>query len=156
HAGDGVLAVFGAPVAHGNDPERAVRAALEMHTSAAQLSALDGRPLAMHIAIASGEVVAAVLSGGATPKYAVTGDTVNMAARLNALEHAGDTLLSESTYERVSSLVDTTNLGEKPVKGFDAPVRVYGVRAFRRGTANRLPFVGRQAELRQLMGALDS
>ncbi len=156
HAGDGLLAVFGAPVAHGNDPERAVRAALEMHAEGAQVSAPDGRPLALHIGIASGEVVAAVLSGGATPKYTVTGDTVNLAARLNALANAGDTVLSQSTYETVASLVATTNLGERSVKGFEAPVRVYGVRALRHGVTDRLPFVGRQAELRQLMGVLDS
>ena len=156
HAGDGVFAVFGAPIAHGNDPERAVRATLEMHANAAQLSDPSGRPLKLHIGIASGEVVAAVLSGGATPKYSITGDTVNLAARLDALAHAGDTLLSQPVYDSVSSLVDAEDLGEKAIKGFEARCRVYRVGALRQSTANRLPFVGRQSELRQLASVLDS
>jgi class 3 adenylate cyclase/tetratricopeptide (TPR) repeat protein len=156
HAGDGVLAVFGAPVAFGNDPERAVRAALEMQASAAQLSEPSGRPLKLHIGIASGEVVAAVLSGGATPKYAVTGDTVNLAARLDALAQAGDTVLSQSVYDSVSSLVDADDLGEKAVKGFAAQIRVYRVLALRHGVGERLPFVGRHGELRQLTSVLET
>jgi tetratricopeptide (TPR) repeat protein len=156
HAGDGVLAVFGAPVAYGNDTERAVRAAIEMHAAAAQITDPSGEPLELHIGVASGEVVAAVMSGGATPKYAVTGDTVNLAARLDALAEPGDTLLSESAHRSVSNLVDAEDLGEKAVKGFEARVRVYRVRALQRGAVDRLPFVGRHSELRQLASVLDS
>ena len=156
HAGDGILAVFGAPVAYGNDTERAVRAAVEMHTAAAQVRDPSGEPIKLHIGVASGEVVAAVMSGGATPKYAVTGDTVNLAARLDALAEAGDTLLSEAAHRSVSNLVDAEDLGEKTVKGFSAPVRVYRVRLLRPRALDRLPFVGRQSELRQLGGVLDN
>jgi class 3 adenylate cyclase/tetratricopeptide (TPR) repeat protein len=156
HAGDGVLAVFGAPIAHGNDPERAVRAALDMHANAAQLDDPSGHPLQLHIGIASGEVVAAVLQGGATPKYSITGDTVNLAARLDALAQPGDTVLSQTVHDSVSSLVDTEDLGEKAVKGFEAPHRVYRVRALRHTAVDRLPFVGRQSELRQLDSMLGS
>ena len=101
-------------------------------------------------------MVAAVLSGGATPKYAVTGDTVNLAARLDALAAPGDTLLSQSVYSSVSALVDAADLGERAVKGFDSPIGIYRVRALRHAAAERLPFVGRQAELRQLASVLDS
>ncbi len=156
HAGDGILAVFGAPVAHGNDTERAVRAAVEMHRAAGQVCDPSGEPLKLHIGVASGEVVAAVMSGGATPKYAVTGDTVNLAARLDALAEPGDTLLSEAAHRSVSNLVDAEDLGEKMVKGFEAPVRVYRVRGLRYRALDRLPFVGRQSELRQLAGVLDN
>jgi class 3 adenylate cyclase/tetratricopeptide (TPR) repeat protein len=156
HAGDGVLAVFGAPVAYGNDPERAVRAALEMHTAAGQIHNASGRPLRLHVGIASGEVVGAVLSGGAMPKYTVTGETVNLAARLDAQAGAGETVLSKSVYDNVSGLVDAEDLGELTVKGFELPIRVYRLRILRYGTADRLPFVGRLAELRQLAGVLDS
>src|SRR4029450_13228195 len=62
HAGDGILAVFGAPVAYGNDTERAVRAAVQMHIAAAQVRDPSGEPLKLHIGVASGEVVAAVMS----------------------------------------------------------------------------------------------
>jgi class 3 adenylate cyclase/tetratricopeptide (TPR) repeat protein len=156
HAGDGVLAVFGAPVAYGNDPERALRAGLAMQAAAAQLNDPSGNPLALHIGIASGEVVAAVISGGATPKYTVTGDTVNLAARLDALAQAGQTVLSESVYASVASLVDAEDLGEKSVKGFDRPTRVYSVRAMRHNAVERPPFVGRKTELRQIAGLLES
>lgn len=155
HAGDGVLAVFGAPVAYGNDPERAVRAALDMHAAAAQLTDASGRPLQLHVGIAAGEVVAAVISGGVTPKYTVTGDMVNLAARLDGLGQPGETLMSHSVYRAVLDLVDADSLGEQAVKGFDAPVRVYRVQALRPTRAQRLPFVGRQSELRQLSGVLD-
>jgi class 3 adenylate cyclase len=124
HAGDGVLAVFGAPVAHGDDPERAVRAALAMQAAAAQLVETSSqRPLALHIGIASGEVVAAVLEGGATPKYTVTGEAVNLAARLDALAGAGETLLSGPVQRSVAARIDAEDLGDKAVKGYAAPVR---------------------------------
>ncbi len=155
HAGDGVLAVFGAPVAHGNDTERALRAALDMHAAAALLSDPAGRPLKLHIGIASGEVVASVLSGGATPKYTVTGDTVNLAARLCALAEGGDTVLSASVLRSVAALVDAEDLGERALKGVAVPTRVYRVRTLRLGAVDRLPFIGRDTELRQLSGVLD-
>ncbi|HTS54930.1 MAG TPA: adenylate/guanylate cyclase domain-containing protein [Burkholderiales bacterium] len=156
HAGDGVVAVFGAPVAYGNDGERAVRAAVELHREAARLRGGSGEPLRLHIGIASGEVVAAVISGGAQPKYAVTGDTVNLAARLDALAQSGETMMSEALHETVSRVVDAEALGEVPVKGFDKPLRVWKVRGLRPAAAERGPFIGRHNEMRQLTGALDA
>jgi class 3 adenylate cyclase/tetratricopeptide (TPR) repeat protein len=157
HAGDGVLAAFGAPVAHGNDVERALRSALAMQTAAARMTdPSTGGALALHVGIASGEVVAATLEGGATPKYAVTGDTVNLAARIEALAGSGETLVSESVQRAVAALVETEDLGPKALKGYPAPVRVFRAHALRAGPGDRLPFVGRQAELRQLDGALDN
>jgi len=82
HIGDATMAVFGAPVAHGNDIERAVRAAGEIHDAMAALSAQFGRPLATHVAIASGEVVAASVGSVTRSDYTVTGDAVNLASRL--------------------------------------------------------------------------
>ena len=154
-AGDAVMAVFGAPVAHGNDAQRAVRAALAMQAAAVALTDCDGAPLRLHIGIASGEVVAAVIGGGKS-KYSVTGDTVNLAARLDALAEAGDTLISDALYRAVSAVVDAQPGGEHVVKGFAAPVSAWKVLGLRHAQAERLPFVGRQAELRQLLGALDA
>ncbi len=156
HAGDGVVAVFGAPVAHGNDGERALRAALELHKEAARLDDGSGQPLHLHIGIASGEVVAAVISSGAQPKYAVTGDTVNLAARLDALAQSGQTLISEALYATVAHLADAETLGEIAIKGFDKPLRVWSVRGLRPASSERRPFVGRHNEMRQLRGALDA
>ena len=154
HAGDGVVAVFGAPVAYGNDGERAVRAALELHKEASQLRDAAGDALRLHIGIASGEVVAAVIAGGAQPKYAVTGDPVNLASRLDALAGSGQTLISDALYATVSHLADAEGLGELAIKGFDKPLRVWSVSGLRPAEAERRPFVGRHNEMRQLSGAL--
>ena len=78
-----------------------MRAAFDMHAAMKELSDPFGTPLELHIGIASGEVVAAVISGGITPKFSVTGDTVNLAARVNGLGGAGDTLVSQSVYRGV-------------------------------------------------------
>src|SRR5215475_9011631 len=140
HAGDGVVAVFGAPVAHGNDGERAVRAALELHRAAAKLDDGTGAPLRLHIGIASGEVVAAIISGGAQPKYAVTGDSVNLAARLDAHARAGETLISEALHGAVAHVIDADALSEVTVKGFDKPQRVWRVVGLRPAASQRGPF----------------
>ena len=155
-AGDAVMAVFGAPVAHGNDAERAVRAALEMHAAAASLPDCDGQPLRLHIGIASGEVVAAVISAGGKSKYSVTGDTVNLAARLDALAASGDTLIADALYRSVARVVDAQSLGEQTVKGLEAPVLVWKVSGLRAAPGERAPLVGRDAELAQLMAALEA
>ncbi len=155
-AGDAVMAVFGAPVAHGNDAQRAVRAALDMHAAAAGLTCCDGQPLRLHIGLAGGEVVAATIRGAGTSKYSVTGDPVNLAARLNALAASGDTLISDALYRVVADSVEALGMGERTLKGLAQPVLVWQVRALRAEHAQRLPFVGRQAELAQLGGALDA
>ena len=156
HAGDGVVAVFGAPIAYGNDAERAVRAALELHRETAQLRDGTGNALRLHIGLASGEVVAAVISGGKQAKYAVTGDTVNLAARLDALAQSGQTLISDALHGTVSRLVDAEALGEVAIKGFDKPVRAWSVRDLRPTGVEHRAFVGRHNEMRQLRGALDA
>ncbi len=82
HIGDAVMALFGAPVAHGNDPERAVRTALDIHTKLRALSAELEMPLQAHIGIASGQVVASAFDGAGHSVYTVLGESVNLAARL--------------------------------------------------------------------------
>ena len=155
-AGDAVMAVFGAPVAHGNDGERAVRAALEMHAVAAGLADCDGQPLRLHIGIASGEVVAAVIGAGGKSKYSVTGDTVNLAARLDALAGAGETLIADALHRSLARVVEARSLGEQSIKGLAVPVPVWQVTGLRAAALERTPLVGRDAELAQLLAALDA
>ncbi|CAB3809444.1 hypothetical protein LMG28614_07034 [Paraburkholderia ultramafica] len=153
--GDAVMAVFGAPVAHKNDPERAVRTALEMHAAASEIADCEGRPLELHIGVARGEVVATRVDSGGQSKCSVTGEIVNLAARLQALAKPGDTLISEEMYRSVSTLVEADHYGTHAVKGFPVPVSVWRVRSLSTVSISRSPFVGRKMEIGQIAGILD-
>ncbi len=104
HIGDNVMAVFGAPVAHTDDPERAVRTATDIHQAMTGLSDDLGRDLTAHIGIASGQVVASGTGSDAHREYTVTGDTVNLASRLDDLAAAGETLISEAVRRAASHM----------------------------------------------------
>lgn len=152
--GDAVMAAFGAPVAHGNDAERAARCAIDMHKAAAGLMDCDGQPLRLHIGLASGDVVAARIGTGASTKYSVTGDTVNLAARLDALASDGETLISEEMQTATSATIESLALGERLIKGFADPKPIWKVMGLREARAEQLPLVGRHAELSQVIGSL--
>lgn len=155
HIGDSVMAVFGAPISHGNDAERAVRAAISIRDSMPAISENVGRPLQTHIGIASGEVVASGV--GPDSHYTVVGDSVNLAARLTDKAQAGEVFVSEMVRQSVSDAVAATAVGDVSVKGLSAPVRVYSVQAGTTlsGAQHARPFVGRLAEIRQFKNALD-
>ena len=147
HIGDAVMAVFGAPVAHADDPERALRAAFEIHAAVARLDP----PLAVHIGIASGQVVASGTGSEAHSEYTMTGDSVNLASRLTEMAASRETLISETAWGAVSALLEGEPLGETRIDGFAEPVSVW------RAVADRAarPFAGRRRELRQFEGALE-
>ena len=164
--GDAMMAVFGAPVAHEDDPERALRAALAMR---GQVTALNerwagrlGRPLALHTGIHTGPVVAGTLGSTPSAAYAVTGDTVNTASRLQTAAEAGQILASRATYRLTQHAFQFEALGDLAMKGKADPVAVYrlvdalatprparGLEAH--GLVARL--VGRDEELNQLLAA---
>jgi class 3 adenylate cyclase/tetratricopeptide (TPR) repeat protein len=156
HIGDAVMALFGAPVAHGDDPGRAVRAALDIHEAVAGLGAEIGRDLAVHVAIASGEVVAGGVGRDERGGYTVMGDAVNLAARLDELAGPGETLISEAVWRLVSPLADCEARGEVALKGIARPVRAWRVVGLRgAGTEDeRGRLVGRRAEVRQFEGVV--
>jgi class 3 adenylate cyclase len=124
HAGYGTLASFGAPVAHDNDADRALRAALDMQAQVAAITDPCGQALVLHTGIASGEVVAPTIATGETPKYAVTGEAVNLAARRCGIATPGQTVISQATWSRVLRCFDAEPMGEKRVKGIDRPVSI--------------------------------
>ena len=95
HIGDSVMAVFGAPIAHGNDAERAIRSALAIRAAMPSLASDQARALQTHMGIASGEVVASATGSEAHREYTVTGETVNSAARLTSEARAGEILISD-------------------------------------------------------------
>jgi class 3 adenylate cyclase/tetratricopeptide (TPR) repeat protein len=156
HIGDAVMALFGAPRAHDDDPLRAARAALDVHEALAGLGESVGRPLQAHAGIASGEVVAGAIGRGEMQDYTVLGDSVNLAARLVAAAAPGQTLISEGVYREISGRSVCDGLGEMQFKGTDGPVRVWRLHGIsgEPTTASRGPFVGREAELEQFKGIL--
>ena len=157
HIGDNVMAVFGAPVAHDNDPERAVRAALAIHEAAAGIELEAGVVLRLHIGIASGQVVASSTGSESHREYTVTGDSVNLAARLEGLAKPGQTLASETVQQRTSGLFAATQLGRQHLKGIEQPVAVWRIEGnveaidHGRGTI----FVGRRSELSQCSALIE-
>ncbi|MFO1059195.1 MAG: adenylate/guanylate cyclase domain-containing protein [Dongiaceae bacterium] len=158
HIGDNVMALFGAPVAHADDPERAVGAALDIHLAMAGLGAELGYDLTAHVGIATGQVVASGTGSSAFREYTVTGDAVNLAARLQDKAGAAETLISDGLKRIVAGRFECDALGEIEMKGIAAPVRVWRVTARKaRDTAiGQTALVGRQAELASFGDILDA
>ncbi|MGF1561880.1 MAG: adenylate/guanylate cyclase domain-containing protein [Geminicoccaceae bacterium] len=156
HIGDSVMAVFGAPVSHGNDAERAVRAALAIQAAMPDLTARLGHRLQSHIGVTSGQVVASGI--GADTHYTVVGDSVNLAARLTDAAGPGEIFISSSVEQAMSGSLATADLGQIAIKGLAEPVRAYAVQAGQaaKTASEESPFVGRQAETRQFIGALQA
>ena len=154
HIGDCIMGVFGAPVAHGDDPERAVRAALAIHNLMPGLGEAAGRQLSVHIGIASGQVVAS--GGPGQQAFTVTGESVNLASRLTDAAGAGETLMTQPVHRAVSGVILGEEVGELTVKGLERPVRIWRVLGLREHGAEgmRRPFVGRRAELSQFQGVV--
>jgi ABC-type transport system substrate-binding protein/class 3 adenylate cyclase len=156
--GDGVLALFGAPVAHEGDSERAVRAALGIHDAlggyAVEVAPAYGIELRARVAVNTGPVV--VPAGDAPPDvlYNALGDTVNVAARLQAL---GDVVLGPQTAGQIKDSFELEQLGDVELKGKTDPVAAFRVVGVREAAAVRaeLPLVGRERELHALTDALD-
>lgn len=153
HVGDSVMAVFGAPVAHGDDAARAARAALAIQAAMPGISEQAGHRLQVHIGVASGRVVASGV--GADAHYTVTGDSVNLASRLTDAAGPGETLLSDAVQRAIVGRFDLEGRGTISVKGLAKPVNVYALRGeISNPRGDDRPFVGRRAELQQFEGAL--
>jgi class 3 adenylate cyclase/tetratricopeptide (TPR) repeat protein len=156
HIGDCTMALFGAPVAHGDDPLRAVRAALGARNAVAQFASQVGRPVGIHIGVAGGEVVASRTGSAIHSSYTVTGNSVHIAARLTDLAGDGEILITDHVYREVAGAVDAESAGARALKGIDLPVEVWRLRALSKSDSAQLrhSFVGRRAELAQFSAAL--
>jgi adenylate cyclase len=166
--GDAVMAVFGAPIAHEDDPERGLRAALMMRERVAALNLRWerrlGRPLALHIGVNTGPVVAGRIGATADAAYAVTGDTVNTASRLQSAAPSGEILIGDATYQLTHHAFAFAPREEIPLKGKSEPVGVHRVlgplgapRSARglEGLGLAAALVGRERELRRMDAAFD-
>jgi len=148
--GDAVMAVFGVPVAHEDDPERAVRAAIVMRSRLAGLAERRGMELGLRIGINTGLVVTGTSPGR---DFLVTGEAVNLAARLQQSAEPGEILVGERTFRAVEPLARTVAPRSLRVKGRAGPVTAFGVErmapvgSYRRRRRAFGPFVGRDSEL---------
>ena len=129
--GDAVLAFFGAPVAHEDDPERAVRAALDMLASVkdyrADVHASYGVDFQLRIGINTGPVLVGNVGSDLRYEYTALGDAVNVAARMQTAADPGAVLITAATYRFVAGLVDVRDVGALEVKGKSEPVQAYAV-----------------------------
>jgi len=166
--GDGLLALFGAPIALEDAPQRAIRSAHAIHREMAKLSETFGKergtpPLKMRIGIHTGPVVVGTLGNNLRVEFKAVGDTVNLASRMEGLAEPGTTYVTGETFKLTEGLFRFESLGEKQVKGKEAPVAVYRVIApsTRRTrfdvSAERglTPFVGRERELELLLDSFE-
>jgi class 3 adenylate cyclase/tetratricopeptide (TPR) repeat protein len=163
--GDGIMAIFGAPVAHEDHARRACYAALQMLDDvaeyAAELRRERGLNFSTRIGINSGEVVAGAI-GGEEGAYTAIGHTVGLAQRMEALAEPGRAYLTEHAAELARGFLDLRDLGEFEIKGASRPVQVFALEgvgqartrldlARERGFSR---FVGREREIEQLQEAL--
>jgi class 3 adenylate cyclase len=165
--GDAMLAFFGAPIAHEDDPERAVLAALEMVTAtdefARQLKQTHGIDFRIRAGINTGPVVVGNVGSDLRYEYTALGDAVNVAARMQSAAEPGTVLITANTQRLAPEAFDLEDLGEIEVKGKTEPVHAFRVLgrkvdpARRRGLARvglDSPMVGRAGPLETLLGLL--
>jgi class 3 adenylate cyclase len=160
--GDAMLVFFGAPVAHEDDPVRAVRASLDMlekvREYAVEVKEKYGIPFQVRIGLNTGPVVVGDVGSDLKFEYTAMGDAINLAARMQSAARPMTVLISENTYRYVAPLFEVNDLGQIEVKGKSEPVRVFEVQGLKaqpgslRGLAGlESAMVGRDAELASLM-----
>jgi len=167
--GDGIMALFGAPIALEDAPQRAIRSALAIHREMAKFSdrikpeAKGIPPIKMRAGIHTGTVVVGTLGNDLRVDFKAVGDTVNLASRMEELADPGTAYVTEDTFRLTEGFFRFEALGEREVKGKEEPVTVY--RAIAPSTrrtrfdvsAERglTPFVGRERELELLLDGLE-
>jgi len=150
--GDAVMGVFGAPVAHGDDPERAVRAALAIRDGVAELSGgASELDLQVRVAVNTGEAIVALDADMAQGEGLIAGDVVNTASRLQGLAPVNGVLVGEETYRATKSIVEYEAVEAVTLKGKSSPVPAWLALSASAPPGERRakgqPFVGRNHEL---------
>ena len=155
--GDAIVALFGAPVAHEDDAERAVRASLRMQRSISELVADLDLPIRMRIGVNTGEVLVGALRAGGD--YTAMGDVVNTASRLQTAAPPGGVLVGPATHAATEGAIAYESVGEFQVRGRDESVAAWLALEpltlpGRRRRRMPVPFVGRQLELSLLIDTM--
>ena len=165
--GDGIMALFGAPLAHEDHAIRACYAALRMQDRvgryADEIQRTHGAPLQIRIGLNSGAVVVRSIGSDLRMDYTAVGETTHLAARVEQMAKPGSTLLTRSTLRLVEGYVRVRGLGAVPIRGLAEPVDVFELLGAE-STLTRLQvsasrgltrFIGRDAELEQLRAAME-
>ena len=167
--GDGIMALFGAPIALEDSHQRAIRSASAIHREMTKLSDKNKQlqpnipPIKMRIGIHTGPVVVGTLGNDLRVEFKAVGDTVNLASRVEGLAEPGTTYVTEDTFKLTEGFFRFESLGKKNIKGKEKPVRIYRLIApstrrtrfdvsAERGLA---PFVGRERELELLLDGFE-
>ncbi|GAC1357477.1 MAG: hypothetical protein NVSMB47_10620 [Polyangiales bacterium] len=133
--GDGIMALFGAPVAHPDDPIRSVLTALEMMDTLGVLNrkrmARGESPLSIGIGVHTGSLVAGYVGSSKALSYTVIGDTANTSARLCGIAESGQVIVSETTAARLANRFDLVELPPAKLKGKERPLRCFDVKGER-------------------------
>jgi class 3 adenylate cyclase/tetratricopeptide (TPR) repeat protein len=165
--GDGIMALFGAPIAHEDHALRACYAALRMQRRvslyADEIQRAGGTPVQIRVGLNSGEVVVRSIGNDLRMDYTAVGQTTHLAARMEQMAKPGSTLVTGDILKLAEGYVQVRPLGAVPVKGLEAPTPVYELigsvpaRSRLQASAARglTRFVGREGELQQLAQALD-
>jgi len=164
--GDGIMALFGAPLAHEDHAVRACYAALDMQAAirryAEEVRRAQGVKVLIRVGLNSGEVVVRAIGSDLHMDYTAVGQTTHLAARMEQFADPGAILLTADTLRLAEGYVEVRSLGPVPVKGLDAPVEVYEIvaagplrsRLHAAAARGLTRFVGRETELEQLRRAL--
>ena len=164
-AGDQVMALFGVPCTHEDDPVRAIKAASEIHQVVQKISLkvqeTIGHPLAVHIGINTGLAVTGQIEFEKATARHIAGDTVNVASRLCTLAKPGETLVGKTTYTQAEAFFDFEPLAPVELKGKTLPVQAYRLLSPRKLPAKthhlsgrRAPLIGRQREMQVMTQAM--
>ena len=167
--GDGIMALFGAPIALEDAPQRAIRSSLAIHREIARFSdrlkqkGEDVPPLKMRVGLHTGPVVVGTVGNDLRVEFKAVGDTVNLASRMESSAVPGSTYVSEATFRLTEGLFRSEFVGKKEVKGRKERVKVYRAIApstsrtrFDVSTERGLtPFIGRERELELLIDGLE-
>jgi class 3 adenylate cyclase/tetratricopeptide (TPR) repeat protein len=156
--GDGIMALFGAPIAHEDSARRAVAAALDMQQALIEYAEVEGAPVAFRVGINTGPVVVGGIGDDLKMDYTAIGDTTNLAARMEQMAEPGSVYLTDATYRGVVEYFDFEDLGPQEVKGKAEKVHIYKA-VHERDVRTRLdaavarglsPFCGRDREVEML------
>jgi class 3 adenylate cyclase/tetratricopeptide (TPR) repeat protein len=165
--GDGIMALFGAPLAHEDHAVRACYAALRMQERvgdyADEVQRTQGVPVQMRVGLNSGDVVVRSIGNDLHMDYTAVGQTTHLAARMEQMARPGSTLLTPATLRLVEGFVRVRALGPVPIKGLAEPVEVFELLGAEAGrtrlqasaTRGLTRFTGRDAEIAQLRDALE-